>query len=79
MKYFDPPNFVPTGTNILIYIYPRGVHIKGPFKLRSGWRDTTLAGFLFVEGTGMREQGSLKGEGTDGEICASSFLSQIWH
>ena len=27
----------------------------------------------------MREQGSLKGEGTNGEICASSFLSQICH
>ena len=27
----------------------------------------------------MREQGSLKGEGTDGEICASTFLSQIWY
>ena len=35
------------------------ISIKGPVKLRSGWRDTTRTGFLFVEGTGMRKQGSL--------------------
>ena len=29
-----------------------------------GWIDTSWAGFLFIEGTGMRKQGSMKGEGT---------------
>ena len=42
---------------------------KDRLHLRSGWRGTSLSGLLTVKGTGMREQGSLKGEGI-GEICA---------
>ena len=38
------------------------------------FQNTTRAGFLFVEGTGMRQQGSLKGEGTHrGNLCVYIF------
>ena len=47
--------------------------IKKPFKLRSGSKDTTRAGFLFVEGTGMREQGSLKGRARMGRFVRQPF------
>ena len=44
------------------------------FYLRSGWRDSSLSGLLTVKGTGMREQGSLKGEGTHrGNLCVEIF------
>ena len=43
------------------------------------FQNTTRAGFLFVKGTRMREQGSSKGEGTHGEISASTFLGKICH
>ena len=50
----------------------------GEFSLNL-FQNTTRAGFLFVKGTRMREQGSSKGEGTHGEIFASTFLGKICH
>ena len=43
------------------------------------FQNTTRAGFLFVKGTRMREQGSSKGEGTHCEISASTFFGKICH
>ena len=43
------------------------------------FQNTTRAGFLFVKGTRMREQGSSKGEGTHGEISSSTFLGKLCH
>ena len=54
----------------------RLINNQRTFYLRSGWRDSSLSGLLTVKGTGMPEQGSLNGEGTDGEICAT-FLAKI--
>ena len=43
-----------------------------------GWRYTERAGFLFVEGTRMREQGSLKGEGTHrGNLSVHIFKQNL--
>ena len=48
------------------------------FYLRSGWRDSSLSGLLTVKGTGMREQGSLKGEGTHrGNLCVHIFKPNL--
>ena len=39
---------------------------------------TARAGFLFVEDTGMREQGSLKGQGTHrGNLCVHIFKQHL--
>jgi hypothetical protein len=63
---------------VFLYINSKG-DIKGPFKLRSGWRGNSLSGLLTVKGTVMREQGSLKGEGTHrGNLFANVNLSKIW-
>ena len=40
------------------------VIINESLTLKSGWRRSSLSGLLTVKGTGMREQGSLKGVGT---------------
>ena len=49
--------------------------IKGPLKLKSGWRRISLSGLLTVKGTLMREQGSLKGEGTHrGNLCVDAQI-----
>ena len=48
------------------------------FYLRSGWRGNSLSGLLTVKGTGMREQGSLKGEGTHrGNLCVEIFKPNL--
>ena len=48
------------------------------FYLRSGWRGSSLSGLLTVKGTGMREQGSLKGEGTHrGNLCVEIFKPNL--
>ena len=52
-----------------------GKFIKGPFKLKSGWRRISLSGLLTVKGTVMREQGSLKGKGTHrGNLCVDTQI-----
>ena len=57
---------------------PLSFWIKGPFNLRSGWRANSLSGLLTVKGTVMREQGSLKGEGTHrGNLFAYVKLNKI--
>ena len=44
----------------------------------SGWRGSSLSGLLTVKGTGMREQGSLKGEGTHrGNLCVEIFKPNL--
>ena len=51
------------------------VIIKGSLKLKSGWRRSSLSGFLTAKGTIMREQGSLKGEGTHrGNLCVDAQI-----
>ena len=58
--------FNKVGTRVLIN--------QRTFYLRSGWRGSSLSGLLTVKGTGMREQGSLKGEGTHrGNLCVEIF------
>ena len=46
---------------------------KDLYTLRSGWRGTSLSGFLTVKGTVMREQGLSRGGGRIGEICAVMY------
>ena len=63
---------VPKKHVFLVLIYHE---IKGPFNLRSGWRGNSLSGLLTVKGTVMREQGSLKGEGTHrGNLCVDAQI-----
>ena len=48
---------------------------KDRLTLRSGWRRSSLSGLLTVKGTGMREQGSLKGVGTHrGNLCVDAQI-----
>jgi len=42
-----------------------------------GWRGIVWAGLLFVEGTGMREIGSLRRRARIGVICSSTFLRKF--
>ena len=51
-----------------------GNYLMSEFSLNL-FQNTTRAGFLFVKGTRMREQGSSKGEGTHrGNLCVDTQI-----